>query len=234
MTDEEHPSAEWEFDDEPVENSDGPSSTALFAVIATLLVVAIGSVGYLSGIGWFGYRQWMYGTGRIYLGNYTPETHFVSVDGREPVKLGPEKYEVVDLVGGTSTIRVMDADKNPVSSHAVTAQHSDAFLKVAGEPCLVVSDVSTFYGSGSGELEFLDFIRSDERVYVPGSYNVIWPGKDFPDRLEAGEGPGLWIEKVGCALLEDEDVMRKYLQVRLKDRMGPEQPTRMPPPGESR
>lgn len=235
MTEEQPPaddpeSEDLDLDDEALEGSEGPSAKLLFAIIAAVLVAVVGAVGYFSGIGWFGYRQIAYGTGELYLGNYLPEKRFVSVDGRDPVEIGPEKYETVEIIGGTSSIRVMDADRETLSEHSVTVDGSDAYFKVAGEPCLVASDVTSFYG-GSGEIEFVDFIRPDQRVYVLGTHNTIWPGEDFPETLQSGDGPGIWIEKVGCPLLEDEPVLRRYLQVRLRDRMGPEEPTRMGPPG---
>jgi len=219
------------IDDEPLEGNEGPSAVVLFALIGAALVAVVGAVGYVSGSGWFGYRQIMYGTGELYLGNYLAEKRLVSVDGRDPVELGPNKYETVELIGGTSSLRVMNADRETLSRHSITIDASDAYFKVAGEPCLVASDVTSFYG-GSGEIAFVEFIRSDQRTYVLGTHNTIWPGRDFPETLQSGDGPGVWLEKVGCPLLEDEPVLRRYLEVRLRDRMGPDEPTRMGPPGE--
>jgi len=232
MSETEAPSDEWRLAEDEFGGGDGPSTAVFVTMIAAALVAALGVAGYVSGVGWFGYRQWLYGTGRLYLGNYTPHTRFVSVDGRDPVELGPNKYEIVDFVGGTNSVRVLDADRELLSTHSLTAAASDAFFKVAGGACLAVVDVSSLYG-GEGEIEIREFVGSDQRSYVPDTHNTIWPGEEFPDQLQAGEGPGIWLEKVGCPLEEDRDVLRKYLEVRVRDRMSPDEPQRMGPPGPS-
>lgn len=233
MTEEEADEESLDFDDE-VEQT-GPSTAVVVGSIGIALIVVIGAVGYLSGVGWFGYRQWLYGQGQLYLPNYSNAERMVSVDGREPLKLEPRTFEKTSVVGGTNSVRIMDANGETLSTHSLFADNSDAFFRVDGDACLVASNVTSFYESPEGKLEFVKFIRADQRAYVPGSYNVIWPGESFPPRLQAGEGAGIWIEKVGCNHLEHRDAMRTYLQVRLQDRMKSEEeaPTkrRPPPPG---
>lgn len=209
--------------DEPqnveLDGGDSRTTSIIFGSIALLAILAFGAIGHFSGSGWFGYRQWIYGEGELYLGNYGNDVRKVSIDGRETVTLKPRHFEVVDLVGGTTDVGVMDQNGELLATHRVFADKSDAFVKVSENGCLAASDISSFYLGSSASLKFVEFIRREDHVYVPESRNVVWPGKDFPSNLESGEGPGIWIEKVGCNHIKHPNAMKAYLEVRLRDRI---------------
>lgn len=214
------------------EATDSVRSTYIVSgLVVVVAILAFGAVGYLTGTGWFGYRQWLYGEGELYLANYSDQTRQVSVDGRTPVTLEPRTFEVVQLVGGTSSVRILEESGDSVATHEIFTDRSDAYLRVAGDACLTAADVSSFYKPGDPKLEVSEYIDNDQDLYVPGSHNVIWPGKDFPPKLETGAGPGIWLEKVGCNHLENPGHLRAYLRVRLRDRLGRDRvPERSGPP----
>lgn len=189
-------------------------------LIATLVLGGVGTIGHLSGAGWFGFRVWLYEGGDLYALNLSSEPLWVSVDGGESVEVPPENAQILDLLGGTSTVRVTDATNAVLATHTVTVDKSHAFLKLTDDGCLAVVDITPFYAGNAGaELDFEAFLRSDTRVWIPQSRNVAWPRKDFPSRLEGGEGDGFWFEIVACELLDEPKFLDAYLAVRLENRM---------------
>ncbi len=203
-------------------------------VVGCIALLLLGGAGYLSGLGWFGYRSFFYGSGELYVMNRGDAEASVSVDGREPVVIKPDHYEMLELIGGTSEVLVEQDDDT--TTYPIETNHSDAFLRVSNKECLVATNVTPFYGDGKApdDLEIVERIRSGEHVYVPGSLNVMWPRQNFPDQLSGSGGPGIWVETVGCALFDEPDYLQSYLRVRLQDRLGsgPEG-RRRPPPGAS-
>lgn len=228
-----------------LENS-GKSKLGYLIVIISVIVgvAAVGAVGYISGAGWFGYRQIMYGNGQVYLLNMGSEPLSVTVEDRETVIVPPEDARAVDVVGGESELVVRTvppaqqskgkkksadgktdnvADAEPtgevVERHSVFVDNSHALLKLTKEGCLVASDVGAFYGRGGEGLEFVEMIEEDQQVYVPGTTNVIWPRQTFPGKFDREGGDAIWLELVGCSLLEQEEFLRAYLDVRLGNRL---------------
>jgi hypothetical protein len=197
------------------------SRLGLVILLVTVLVGigAVGAVGYISGAGWFGYRQIMYGDGQVYLLNMGAQTLEVSVEDREPVEVPPEDARVVDVVGGESKIVVRDEDGQVVDRHNLFVDNSHALLKLSDDGCLVASDVGAFYGRGGEALEFVEMIEQDQRLYVPGTTNVVWPRQDFPARFDRDGGDAIWIELVGCTLLGQPEFLEAYLDVRLSNRL---------------
>lgn len=197
----------------------------VIALLVILVILGIGSIGKLSGTGWFGYRQFLYGEGQVYALNLGEKPVEVSVDGREPAELEPRGFAWLDLVGGTSEIVVRRApsegDGGQVQRFSVTADNSDVFLKAAGGGCLAAVDVSSFYASGNPKLEVVARIGAGDHLWVPESKNVIWPRQKFPDSMAGGSGRVLWVETVGCPLLEDKEseYLETYLKLKLQKRM---------------
>jgi hypothetical protein len=197
------------------------SKLGLVILLVTVLVgvAAVGAIGYISGAGWFGYRQIMYGEGQVYLLNMGGETLEVRVEDREPVEVPPEDARVVDVVGGESELVVRDEDGEVVDRHTIFIDNSDALLKLTDNGCLVASDIGAFYGRGGEGLEFVEMIEEDQRLFVPGSTNVIWPRQEFPAKLDREGGDAIWLELAGCALLDQPEFLRAYLDVRLGNRL---------------
>jgi hypothetical protein len=200
-----------------------PKKSKLGLIILLVTVVvgvgAVGAIGYITGAGWFGYRQLMYGDGQIYLLNMGAETLEVSVEDRESVEVPPNDARMVDVVGGESQLVVRDEAGEVVDRHAIFVDNSHALLKLSNDSCLVASDVGAFYGRGGEELEFIEMINEDQTVFVPGSTNVIWPRQDFPAKLDRDGGDAVWLELVGCPLLDQPEFLRGYLDVRLGTRL---------------
>jgi hypothetical protein len=193
----------------------------IIGVVVLAVLAGFGAIGHFSGTGWFGYRQMLYGSGEIYLLNLGDEKLEVTIDDRETVEVEPKDAQIAELMGGESKVVVRGGDGETRDSYTIKTDNSHALLKVSQEGCVVVSDVSSFYRKGGDdEIEFVEFLEQDDRVYVPGSTNVIWPRKTFPQKLRSGAGPGIWVENVACSLFEEEDFLRAYLRVRLLDRMG--------------
>lgn len=231
-----------------LENS-GKSKLGYLIVIVSVIVgiAAVGAVGYISGAGWFGYRQIMYGNGQVYLLNMGSEPLSVTVEGRETVIVPPEDARTVDVVGGESTLVVRavsqaqqskgkkksgegetdevagaeagDEAGEVVARHKIFVDNSHALLKLTKDGCMVASDVGAFYGRGGEGLEFIEMIEEDQQVYVPGTTNVIWPRQTFPGKFDREGGDAIWLELVGCSLLEQEEFLRAYLDVRLGNRL---------------
>ncbi len=131
-----------------------------------------------------------------------------------------ENAQIVDLMGGTSHVVVTDAEETVVDEYDVTIDGSDAFLKLTDQGCLAVVNITPFYGGdATGPLDFEAYLRRDTRVWIPQSRNVVWPRKDFPSRLEGGEGKGLWFELVACELFEEPEFLDGYLTARIEQRM---------------
>ena len=203
----------------------------IIALVVLAVIAGFGAIGHFSGTGWFGHRQMLYGTGEIYLLNLGDEKLEVTIDGRDTVEVKPKDAKITELIGGTNEIVVRDDAGELVDTYQVKTDNSHALLKISQEGCVVVSDVSSFYKKGGDDkIEFVEFLEQDDRVYVPGSTNVIWPRKNFPQKLRSGKGPGIWVENVACQLFEEEDFLRAYLRVRLLDRMGISQDKGSTPP----
>ncbi|MBA2664611.1 MAG: hypothetical protein H0U74_20155 [Bradymonadaceae bacterium] len=199
-----------------------PQYTWKAAVIIGLCVLAvvagIGAIGHISGTGWFGYRQVLYGGGELYILNLSDDERLVVVDGRAPVEVPAQNAQMVEIIGGTSQVIILDTAHQQVDSYEVTIDRSHALLNISQASCLVVADISSFYGGKAKKLAFVEFLREDRRVYVPNTTNVVWPRRSFPPRLDAQGGPGLWIEIVGCPLLDERDYLEAYMDVRLQQR----------------
>jgi hypothetical protein len=203
-----------------LENS-GKSKLGYLIVAVSVIVgiAAVGAVGYLSGAGWFGYRQIMYGNGQVYLLNMGDEPLEVTVEERESVEVPPEDARAVDVVGGESQLVVRNAAGEVVERHTIFVDNSHALLKLTKDGCLVASDVGAFYGRGGEGLEFVEMIEEEQQLYVPGTTNVIWPRQTFPRKFAREGGDAIWLELVGCSLLEQEEFLRAYLDVRLGNRL---------------
>lgn len=209
--------------DTPSEETGPPSKWPARIAVAIGVLVAIagiGGIGQLSGAGWFGYRDWMYGPGELYALNMGDEPLWISVDGMERLEVPAQNAQIADLMGGTSHVVVTDTDEAVVDEYDITIDGSDAFLKLTDEGCLAVVDITPFYGgNASGALDFEAYLRRDARVWIPQSRNVVWPRKDFPSRLEGGQGKGLWFELVACDLFEEPKFLDGYLAARIEQRM---------------
>ena len=207
---------------EPLDEPPRPSpwKYVIGAAVVALVVLAVGAIGHLSGAGFFGYRTLLYGTGELYALNMGEAPLRVSVDGREPVEVAAGGAELLELIGGTSRVVVTDASGEVVSRHSVTAENSHAFLKLDEQACLAAVRLDEVYGGKAGEtLDFVAKIEADEQLWVPASTNVVWPRKPFPTRLRGDGGPGIWLELVGCELLEEESFLDAYLALRLQERV---------------
>jgi hypothetical protein len=203
-----------------LEIPDPPSRARRFALIVLAGAGVVGLVGQLSGVGWFGYRSTLYGSGELYALNLSPEPKFVSVDGREKVKVPAENAEILELIGGTSHVEVFDADDKVVARYDITAKNSHALLKLSDDGCLAATNITPYYGGKVPEqLDFVGKIEAKDRVWVADSINVVWPRKTFPKRLSGGKGKGIWVELVACDLLDDPKFLDAYLTFRLEERM---------------
>lgn len=191
----------------------------IILVSALLVLLIIGSVGQLAGAGWFGYRQILYGVNEVYLLNMGPEKLVVSVDGREPVEVDPEGARLVEVMGGEVTVQIKDAGGALVEERELSTDNSDALLKLSEDGCLAISDLGAFYGRGGEDMEIVDTLDEEAREYHLNSETLIWPREAFPRSASSGGGPVLWVELVGCALIEEPKFMRGYLDVRLKERL---------------
>lgn len=200
-----------------------PSRLKKFAIVGAIVLLgafAVGIVGQLSGVGWFGYRSTLYGTGELYALNLGDEPLFVSVDGREKVEVPAQNAEILELIGGTSKVVVSDGEDEVVSRHDVTAKNSHALLKLTDQGCLVATNISPYYGGKVPKTQdFVAKIRAKKRVWIPDSTNVVWPRKAFPKRLAADGGQGIWVELVACELLDDPKFLDAYISFRLEERM---------------
>lgn len=201
-----------------------PPSKARTIIIAVLVVVVaivgVGSLGALSGAGFFSHRMFLYGTGELYVLNMTETPLWVSVDGRERVEVPLQNAKLVELIGGTSEVVATDSAGQIKGQYTIEAKKSDAFLKLGEEQCLAAVKLDAFYRSGGKQdIEFAALLDEKTQIWVPGSYNVVWPRKAFPKSLSAEDGPGIWLELVGCPLLEDPKFLDAYIAVRLEDRV---------------
>lgn len=197
------------------------SKLGLIVLVTTVLVAlgAVGAVGHLAGAGWFGYRKILYGMNDIYLLNMGPEKLLVSVAGGDPIEVESEGAHLVELMGGESEVIISNTEGEVVETHTVFADNSSLLLKLSEDGCLAVSDVGAFYGRGGDSMKIVETIDRSTRLYTPGSNNIIWPRKNFPRALPKDGGDALWVELVGCALLEEPRFMRGYLDTRLGERL---------------
>ena len=211
------------------------SKIVALVLVVALVIIGVGAIGQFAGTGWFGYRSFLYGSGDLYLVNLGEAPVEVSVAGAEPITIPAEDARLVPVVGGDNEVVVHTGQGDEVERFVVHTEDSDGLVKVAPAPqrCLVAVDISPYYGAGDkAKLRILEKLGPDERVYVPGSRNVVWPREPFPPRLTAEGGPGVWIETVGCPLLDDEEqgFLEAYLIKRIEDRMARALGEPAPPP----
>lgn len=206
-------------DDETLPRTLPVTKLLVGALVTAVVVTLVGFIGQMSGAGWFGHRAWLYGSGELYALNLGGTPLHISVDGQERLEVPAENAKVVDLVGGTSVVEVFDGDRL-VATHRVTIDDSHAFLKLTDDGCLAVVDITPFYGGKQGKmLDFEAFLRRDARVWIAQSKNVVWPRRDFPSKLQGGQGKGLWFEIVACELFEEPKFLDAYLAIRVEQRM---------------
>ncbi|MFW5967756.1 MAG: hypothetical protein ACOCV2_09575 [Persicimonas sp.] len=191
----------------------------ILGVVLLLGVLTIGVLAHYTGMGWFGYRTILYGSGDIYLLNMSDEPLEATVDGEEPIAIDPEGAHAIEVVGGERSVTVRDEEGEVVEEHELFVDDTDALVKLSPDGCLAVSDIGAFYGRGGEDLEIVDKIDEDKMVYLAGTHNIVWPRQSFPRELADGDGDALWIELVGCSLLEEEDFLRAYLDARLGHRL---------------
>jgi hypothetical protein len=209
--------------EEEVELLEPPRRSPMIYVVIAVTIVALiagfGAIGQLVGTGWFGHRTMLYGKGDLYVLNLTDELRHIAVDGKEAVEVPVQNAQIVELIGGTSRVEIFDADRRLVDTYQVTIDHSHALLNLSDDSCLVVADVSGLYGGRREGLKIIDKLRADTRLYIPETTNVIWPRRSFPTRLDGASSKAVWIELVGCALLDEDEFLQAYLDVRLEQRM---------------
>ncbi|RAL22383.1 hypothetical protein DL240_11070 [Lujinxingia litoralis] len=192
---------------------------ALGLVALVVIVAIVGAVTQMAGVGFLGYRSILYGSGELYVLNLTPETRQVRVEERAPEPLLAQNAQMVELIGGTSKVDILQEDQSVWKSFDITIDDSSALLNLSGSTCLSVADVTAMYrGQGEG-LSFQALLPADTEFYELGTHNVIWPRRDFPSRVDPSKGPMLWVEIVACQLLEDPNYLSEYLMIRLQQRM---------------
>lgn len=200
----------------------------MLLVVALLVAVAVGSIGRFSGAGWFSYRTWWFDDGDLYTLNLGDKPLWVSVDGADKRLVEAENAAVIRLLGGTSTVAVFDdeaaAPDAAIATYTVTIDGSHALLKLTDEGCLAVVNITPFYAGGAdeGQLDFVAQLTPETRLWIADSRNVVWPRRDFPPKLLGGEGRGLWVEIVGCALFDEVKFLDAYLVMRLEARLAKE------------
>ncbi len=215
---------EGELIEEPQGNG---SKGVIIGVVIVVTLVLFAGIGKISGTGWFGHRSFLYEGGELYVLNMHVEPRYVSVDGLERVEVPAQNAQRVDLIGGTSEVVITTEDGEVAQTHSVTIDGSDALLKLGEQKCLAVMDLSGIYGSGaSGAPKLREGIREKDDLYIPQSRNVVWPRKDFPKGFSPQKGLPLWIEIVGCELLDDPEFLEPYLgnrmQKKLKEQENPD------------
>ena len=195
-------------------------TVALVTLVALIAFAGMGSLGALSGAGFFSHRTFLYGTGELYVLNMNETPLWISVDGRERAEVPALNAKIVELIGGTSEVVATDAAGQIKGRYTIEAKNSDAFLKLSDDQCLAAVKLDSFYrGGGKQDIEFAALLSEKTRIWVPESHNVVWPRKAFPKSLSAEDGPGIWLELVGCPLLEDPKFLDAYIAVRLEDRV---------------
>ncbi|TXD37183.1 hypothetical protein FRC98_10645 [Lujinxingia vulgaris] len=187
---------------------------------ALVLVAAIiGAVTQMAGVGFLGYRSILYGSGDLYVLNLSDEERFVQVEGREPEPVHAQNAQVVELIGGTSRVDILNGDKSLWKSYDLTIDDSAALLNISDASCLAVADVTDLYRGQDTGLTFQELLDASTEFYELGSHNVIWPRRTFPSRIDPSKGPTLWVEIAACRLLEDPSYLSEYLMIRLQQRM---------------
>jgi hypothetical protein len=184
-----------------------------------LLVCLLGGVGHLVGIGFLGHRLILHGEGELYVLNLSPQERFVSVDGRPPEVVHAQNAQIVQLIGGTSQVEILDEDDQVIQEYTIQTSRSHGLINISDHSCLAVADISTMYGEGAASLELVSLLTQEERVHAFDSRNVVWPRRNPPPRIDPTLGPMLVVEIVGCPLLDDPGFLREYLLVRIQDRM---------------
>ncbi|RVU42472.1 hypothetical protein FRC91_16295 [Bradymonadales bacterium TMQ1] len=187
---------------------------------ALLVFVAIlGAVTQMAGVGFLGYRSILYGSGELYVLNLSDEERFVQVEGREPEPVLAQNAQIVELIGGTSKVDILNADKSLWKSYDVRIDDSAALLNISHEACLAVADVTSLYRGQDEGLSFQKLLDASTEFYALDSHNVIWPRRSFPARIDPSKGPTLWVEIVACRLFDDPNYLSEYLMIRLQQRM---------------
>jgi hypothetical protein len=189
------------------------------AILAGLLV--IGGIGELSGAGWFAHRSIMWGEGELYVLNMGDEPLKIVADGVEREEVAARDARIIPLIGGTTHISLSSAAGEPRGVYDVTIDGSYALLKVGSEVCLAVADITPYYGGKRTPqgVPIQEVVGAEQALWIAGSRNVVWPRREFPKILAGGDGPGRWVEMVGCDLLEDRAFLSGYLELRLQERL---------------
>lgn len=212
--------SEFESLDDYAESGSRWKKAILWIVGILVVVGALGSIGQLIGTGWFGHRSILYGRGELYVLNMSDRERQVVVDGRPPVEILAHNATVVELIGGTSQVDIQDKAGNVVESYQITTKNSHALLNISDDTCLIVADMSAFYGGGGEKkLTYRAQLKPDQKVYVPDSTNVVWPRRSLQLQVKSGAGPATWIELIACSLFDEPEVLDGLMHLRLEERM---------------
>lgn len=223
---------------EPEPSASRLKRALLYTTLALITLAGVGAIGQFAGTGWFGHRLMLYGSSDLYLLNLSSEPLRARVEGGASVKVPAEDARVVPIIGGDVVVEVLGSDDDVVRRETLRVENSHALVKLGGDDrCLIAVDISPHYGMGDkSKLRVLARLRAQDRTYVPGSLNVVWPRRAFPSKLESERGVGVWVETIGCPLLDDASFLDAYMIGRLQQRIdkatgGPPAPTRRVPPG---
>lgn len=192
----------------------------LYLGLLLIGLLIIGGVGQLSGAGWFGYRSYMYGETQVYLLNLSDENKTVTVTGMmDPIEVAAQGAEIVDVIGGDLEIKVLSKNGESQTMN-LFADDASALVKLSKQGCLTITNLTAYYGGEQPkDPDYEAFIQNDKQVYVIPSRNVVWPRKPFPRSLDAYGGPGMWVELIGCEILNDRTMLDGYVVLRLQERM---------------
>ncbi len=192
----------------------------LYLGLLLIGLLIIGGVGQLSGAGWFGYRSYMYGETQVYLLNLSDENKTVTVTGMmDPIEVAAQGAEIVDVIGGDLEIKVLSKNGESQTMN-LFADDASALVKLSKQGCLTITNLTAYYGGDQPkDPDYEAFIQNDKQVYVIPSRNVVWPRKPFPRSLDAYGGPGMWVELIGCEILNDRTMLDGYVVLRLQERM---------------
>lgn len=189
-------------------------SWRLGLVVAAILAV-LGAAPLAFGLGPFGARLALAGTGAVHVLNTSGQDLTVDVSFAAPVVVPAGTMEVIETLRGRVTLIATAPDGSVVETLVFDAGEA-TFYNAAQSACLVVVDLTDVYG-GEGVLRVHERVPREQALIHQASDVWLLPRRTPP---EQAAGTVHMLEVVGCNLLaqEEEAFLLSQVQFRLEER----------------
>ncbi|MFT6628568.1 MAG: hypothetical protein ACJA1R_001830 [Flavobacteriales bacterium] len=176
---------------------------------AAVALFAIAAAPAMLGFGWFGARLLTSDEIDVYVLNTSGQDLDVALPFASVARVPGGTLQTLQTLTGEITIEALSTSGESLEMLEVNAT-GPVFYNALGSECLVVFDVTDFYG-GEANLTIVRRVSQEERIIVLDADTVVLPRRALPSQAI---GTVHWVDVVGCALMDpeyEEDLLQRSL-----------------------